>query len=414
MNHADAIAELKRHDRAYAKGKPKISDAEYDKMRQRVQKKYPADPYFKQVGAKIEVAGRQEVTLPLPMPSLDKKRPQEAAAWVRSLPKNTEFTILPKMDGLAVLLEYRNGKFRRAFTRGEDGKRGQDITHTAKHVQGVLPEFKRATGYASAEGTSYVTGEVIIHKRLFTKHFHGKQIEQGGTTYKTPRNFCTGMLLRLHLKPVHVSALQKMTFVAFGLTKANGNKLQYLDKIDALTRLSTHGFTAITLPVRQGGKFRPLENYWYPSGQKITPELLTALMKNWREKIDILQDGIVVDINQHVLRKQYGFSDPRPGYAYAVKPAPIDQETKIGEVARIDWQISSRKLFKPVVILKKALDFEGVSVQRISVHNAKAVQNLGLRTDSKVRVIRSGSVIPVILGVVDEENIKERTTKKNE
>jgi DNA ligase (NAD+) len=400
-DEAAAIALLQKYDRAYASNKPKISDAEYDKLRARRQKQYPKNPYFKTVGAVIASKQRTEIKLPIRMGSLEKYRPIEAIKWLTTLPKQVEITILPKWDGISILLEYINGKFKRAFTRGEDGITGFEVTNNIKYVQGVLPKFIRTTDYASAEGTSYIQVEVIIHKRLFAKHYSGKQIDGTGRVYKNERNFCGGMINRLNPTGGHIKALQHMTAIAYGMSKKINGKMVYFDKIDAITRLSLHGFTTTTLPVRHGGKFKPLENFWYSKPHKtITVALLNNLLTTWRERFDALQDGIVLDINQHSLRKLHGFDAARPGFARAVKPEVEDQISHNGKVKSVEINMSSRRIFVPVWILQSKLNFNGVEVDRITAHNCAQLKTSQAGPGATIKIIRSGDVIPFYVSTV--------------
>jgi len=393
------IALLEKLDRAYARGKPILSDAEYDKLRAATQKRYPKNDYFRKAGAKIATRTRQEVKLPLPMGSLDKKRPAEAIKWLTSLPKDAELVITPKLDGLALLLEYRDGKFHRAFTRGEDGKTGFDVTENARHIQGVIPQFVRDLPSHPAKGRHYIIGEVIIQKDIFAKHYQGRSLEAGGNPFKNPRNFCIGMINRLKISDEHRKALRRMNFIGFNMVRRHKEQWHYYDKIEAVIVLTTHGFTSILNPARHG-KFNPLENHWYGNGKRPTVEVLNALLKSWREKYPILQDGIVIDISQHKYRKDRGLGDPRPQYAYAVKPEVEDQISYVGVVDKIELNMSSRRLFKPVAILKKPLQFDGVDVQRVSLHNVQTVFSNQIGPGAKIKIIRSGDVIPRYISTV--------------
>lgn len=393
-NEDAAIALLQKHDRAYARGREIIPDQEYDRLRDRTAKKYPTNPYFKKVGAKIATRERVEVKLPIRLGSLAKKRPTDAAKWVMGLAKGTEFVVTPKLDGLAILLTYRDGKFIKAYTRGEDGVTGFDVTENLRHVAGVIPQIIRKTQYASVNGWCYVLGEVIIRRSLFTNKYRGRELEPGGRKPKAARNFCIGMINRLNIRAVHKAALADMLFIGYGMVRKVGDKLTYLDKIDAINRLSLHGFRPITLHSNTAGTLIPLTGHWYADKSRLTAGVMSGLMKSWGQDIDVDQDGVVIDINQHSIRQQFGFNEPRPGYAYAVKPEPEDQISLDGTVASVKIDMTSRRIFIPVWILEKPLNFKGVDVRRITAHNCITYKNSKAGPGAIIKVIRSGDVIP--------------------
>lgn len=380
------IKKLRSWDKKYFEtGTSPVSDAKYDKVKSYVQKKYSKHEYFKQVG--FEPAS-DKVRLPIPMFSLDKKRPGEAAEWAASH-KKPNFVLLPKFDGTAGLLHYRKGRLIGVFTRG-DGTIGRNVTEKAKYIQGVWPKLQAPDVHQDKiKKDVYIRGEFIMHKYLFSKLAEN-------TEYKNARNLCTGMLNKKDLTSEDIAILRKMTFVTFNCEYGDPepimNQILMLGSMQFITatwpgRLSNTGIKNVDNIYRVPRAVNQhIPNHCHFSTYP-TEMFMANAIGDWERIAQIDLDGIVIVHNV-----------PK-GEQFAVKLDPENQASQIGIVGSIEWNKSSRGVLKPVVILKKPLLFNGVAVNRVTGVNAKFIIENGIYPNAKVKIIRSGEVIPRLVSV---------------
>lgn len=376
---------------------PIMSDEEYDRLLEKLQQIDPNHPFLHEVGAEVKF---NKVRLPTKMGSLNKLEPNDIYDWLKRLPKDVSIYITPKIDGVSGMLHYKDGKLVGIYTRG-NGLVGRDITQRAKGMMGIrLKPFY-------IEGDVFVKGEFVIHRSLFEKHFKGEY-------YKAPRNFCAGILNRVVTDDLTRRAIKYMTFVSFSIDTNNKNSSYYdLSKYDQLLLLRSLGFITIDYPVRRmnptmrakcAGDFpKAYCQRWYVfhyNKEEVSPTLLKNTIKLVRSNCDVPADGLVVEVNESK-GKQLGYEPNglNPKWARAIKLARKEQTYVVGIVDHIEWNISKRGVYKPTVILRQALSFDGVSVNRATAHNAAFVGDKGLAPGSKVKIIRSGDVIPYITAV---------------
>ena len=389
------IKQLKEYDKWYAKGKPKITDGSYDRLRDAAKKKWPNDPYFKLLSSRD--APGEKVKLPTLMLSLDKIRPSKIMDWATW---DTEYLILPKLDGQAGKAQFKEGKLIKVFTRG-DGEIGRNVTATAKHVNGVIPTIPKKI---SAE----FNGEVVIHKSLFEQVKEKYKDKQGKDLYKASRNFVIGML---NSKEVNAELLKYLTFIVYSV---DCSEIKFQHKLDQLNFAAKMGFITITNLGRwneetynnhQKRKTTKYPGYvntaklgkFHYNQSELSPKLASYLLTTWRDTVDIDQDGLVIEVGPTSLRKKLGVGN----YATAIKPEIADHKSFNCKIDHLEWKISSRGLYKVTIVLNpKQANFNGVEVTRLTGHNAKAIKEAGIGKGSIIKVIRSGDVIPYWAGTV--------------
>jgi DNA ligase (NAD+) len=423
------VAWLEKQDyRYHTLIKPRYSDDEYDEKKDQLRKLASNHKYLLKVGAPI-APGRVKIKFDVfVVGSLEKKRPTEAKVWWQSLKQklgnNTMFYILPKLDGISLTLHYKNGKLLAAFKRGE-GDEGEDCIINARYIQGVLPTLKPSNMW-SYKGDVYIRGEVICHNKIFDAKFSKKS----GNRFSTARNFVGGMLNTLpdkktkELPAETINGLQNCTFVCFAMTHINDKStVVYAHKSNVIAAFHMWGLTAIDNPSRYNKKSHKwfekrdyfdwtryvpviktdntVPNWLVPFDASLDEEFFLAKMAEYREAVDIDQDGLVLEIGEHNAINSLGYqpNGKTPKFMVAVKPERKDQLTLSGEVKLIELSFSSRRIYTPVVILKKPLDFKGVKVSRITGHNVGNLVRTGIDVGSKVDIIRSGDVIPFLHGL---------------
>ncbi len=434
------ISLLQRADRAYHEDKSEIlSDVEYDRLKRIARKKNPQHSYFTKVGSPVKHG--LKIQLPSPMGSLNELRPREVEAWIAKVGQQPgsfqQFFISPKLDGISLELHYKNGQLYKAYERG-DGITGRDVTSNAGYLQGVLPRLRGNTHPLFAwlsRGEVLIKGEAIVHRSIFLEKYKDKK-QPNGKLYSAARNFVGGLL---NTKPkdknsstiLHRS-LNHCTFVAFGVgrliaTIDNPKKeVRPKNKFHEINTLSVLGFTPITCPQRyaenQQGFKQQIKEGKYPKRfekflpiwpehpklkvifdrKEITAELLKNTLQNNLKSLDIAQDGLVITPIYVTWAKKHLGYEPNgitPRFEKSIKLEPHEQVSLIGKTDQIEWEVSKLGVVKPVLVLEKALDFDGVDVKRMSLNNAIHVVRNNIKPGKLVKVIRSGDVIPRLISI---------------
>lgn len=349
---SDLIQNLvdKLHDanRAYRDGSPYLSDAEFDILEEQLRIIDPNNDWFKR-GVNDATPKKRKVKLPHPMMSLDKvKTIDNLLAWVNKF-TDTKFVITPKFDGLSVGL---NGDV--SWTRG-DGIIGQDCTKQLMHTN--KPHSANITE------NSVIRGEIIFTNanwELFKKD-HPEAVSS--------RNSATGLI--------------------------NGD-------FDT-NRISDYGLLSI-MPYEIVGSDMPKEcqlNYLgtdiYETVQasQLNDEFLLNLYVKWKNLYPI--DGLVIDVNNPIHRTGTE-ANGNPSYTIAYK-SPKFSETGSGIIKEIELNVNRYGIVTPVVILEEPIFLSGAMISRVSAINMNYVLLWGLFPGEKITIVRSGEVIPKIIGV---------------
>lgn len=294
-----------------------------------------------------------------PMLSLDKTKEVDALSGFLG---NKKGVISWKLDGLTVVLTYRDGQLYKAVTRG-NGQVGEVITNNAKVFENVPIKIPY-------EGELVIRGEAVIKYSDFDNI--NKSIEDVELKYKNPRNLCSGSVRQLNNK---ITKERNVNFYAFALISAddfdNHNSIAY-----QLNWLKTLGFDVV-------------ENIETDS-KKIYDDV-----KYFAEKIkdyDIPSDGLVLFYDDI----EYGISlgmtakFPRNGIAFKWK-----DETASTHLREIEWSPSRTGLINPVAIFDP-VELEGTTVSRASVHNLSVMEELKLGIGDEILVLKANMIIPQI------------------
>lgn len=368
----------------YLNGDSKLSDAEYDRLKEQLKEIDPNNELLKKVGEDAESLDNK-VKLPNVMGSLDKYRPEDLDQ-LQKLYSGKELIRMAKLDGLSMQIEYVNGKFTRLMTRG-NGFIGQDITERGYYMN--FPKELKTLD----KGTVYIFGEAIATRKNF---------ERARGNYKHSRNFAVGTL-----RPILTNDQYKEVSedIKFNCTLIDIVVFGY--KATALDSVRKFNKGLEFLHNREGFN---IVDYSLVDCDTITKEYLTESIKHYKNDYDYLTDGIVLRVNDNEdfdkLGKESNGLNPKG--ARAVKLDLQDQYSQIGTIKEIVWEISKRGVFVPVVVLKDPLFFDGVEVNKISGVNAQYVIENHWHPGARVKCIRSNDVIPRIIGTLefDEYQVK--------
>ncbi len=340
-------------------GTSELTDAEYDTLEAELRRLSPNSPVLKGVGAKLKQKTVKtpwtKVAHKQPMGSLDKvQTPEEFIGWMDGFKTEPWVICMPKFDGLSISLEYQNGQFVQAITRG-DGTEGDDVTKNVRRIK--FPQV------IDESFTGFIRGEVMLKKSTFAKFFAGE---------KNPRNSAVGTLKRLDgAKCEHLSIF---VYAVSGW--------DFACKLDELLFLEDMGFEKY--PVSSGDAQTVLADY-------------ENFINGDRDDLDYEIDGLVIAIDSTEEREALGSHDMRPRGAIAFK---FPHQEGYAIIEDIVDQVGSSGRIAPVAIFSPTL-LAGASVSRASLHNMGYIGRLGgIRIGSKVRVSRRNDVIPAVEEVI--------------
>ena len=293
------------------------------------------------------------------MLSLDKTKDVGALAdWLG----DKEGLLSWKLDGLTIVLTYRDGKLFKAVTRG-NGEVGEVITSNAR----VFANLPLTIGY---KGELVLRGEAVIKYSDFNKI--NEEIAETDAKYKNPRNLCSGSVRQLNNQ---VTARRNVNFFAFSLVKAedmdfdNSREKQFL-------WLKSQGFDVVEY-------------------RKVSRETMADAVKGFSEKIgdnDFPSDGLVLIFDDIAYGRSLGRTAKFPRDSIAFKWADEVQSTHL---SYIEWSASRTGLINPVAVFEP-VELEGTTVSRASVHNLSIMEALELGVGDEITVYKANMIIPQI------------------
>jgi len=389
-DYESLVSQIKHHDEMYYKfDRPEISDAEYDRLFDsllQIEKKYPEiiapDSPSLRVGAE-PLAAFKTITHRVRMLSLQKViSKEEFADFDRRVKEGLEtaneieYTVEPKLDGLAVELVYENGIFMTGSTRG-DGSRGEEITQNLKTLRTIPLRLsaESARKYPLLE----VRGEVIMRKSNFAK-LNQKMMAQDQAPFANPRNGAAGSLRQLDSR---ITASRPLIFYAYGISATDLPGLD--DQIGSMEFLRSERFQVNEHLARVKGVEKVAAKF----------ESLVEIRPN----LDYEIDGMVVKVNKFEDQITLGEISRAPRWAVAWKFAAEEVETVVKDII---FSVGRTGVITPVAKLEP-VHVSGVTVSNASLHNEDEMQALDIMIGDTVIIRRAGDVIPEVLEVIKEK-----------
>ncbi len=294
-----------------------------------------------------------------PMLSLDKTKDREVLAGFTG---ERESILSWKMDGLTVVLTYRDGSLFKAVTRG-NGEIGEVITNNAK-------VFKNIPLQIAYKGELVLRGEAVIRYSDFEKI--NAAIEKDEDKYKNPRNLCSGTVRQLNNR---ITAERNVYLFPFALISMDGED-GFATRVEQMEYLRELGFDPVQYRVVNGANMG--ENVqWF--ADHITEN-------------DFPSDGLVLTFNDIAYGKSLGRTAKFPRNAIAFK---WKDETRPTKLLSIEWSPSRTGLINPVAIFEP-VELEGTTVSRASVHNISIMEELELGIGDEITVYKANMIIPQI------------------
>src|SRR5918995_2396278 len=382
--------ELEKHNYQYhVLDNPLISDAEYDRLFQRLIELEAAHPQFASPDSLSQKVGAppldkfRTVRHTLPMLSLsnanDQKElaefEQRIARFLRST-EPIEYLVEPKIDGVAVELVYVDGRLTVGSTRG-DGINGEEITLNLKTIRSI-PLVLRA-GTRPAPERLEVRGEVFLSRAAFQR-MNREREEAGQPVFANPRNAAAGSLKQLDST---LTAKRPLDVFFHGTGVVAGASLA--SQAEFRAAIQDWGLKPVPFARLCGGiddilKFRDD-------------------MEGRRDELPYEIDGLVVKVNLHELQRRLGEIAPSPRWAIAYKFKPRQATTRIVD---IQPQVGRTGTLTPVASLEPVA-IGGVTVKSASLHNMDEINRKDIRIGDTIIVERAGDVIPYVVKVITEK-----------
>ena len=358
-----------------------MSDYEYDRLYRRLQELEAAHPEEITPDSPTQRVGDAvlndfaEVRHPVPLESLeDVFDGDEVKGFLskvlETLPR-AEYSVEPKVDGLSVALEYRDGRFYQGATRG-DGRVGEDVTGNLRTVRSIpknLPEKLPRL---------IVRGEVYMARSVFDRINEELELE-GKPLMANPRNAAAGSLRQ---KDPKVCAKRQLDIAVFNLQLVEGRS--FATHSETLDYLREQGFPVIPHSVLRDPE-----------------EILEQIQKLGDNRMDFPYDidGAVVKLNNLSDRSILGSTAKCPKWAVAYKYPPEQKESRVADIA---VQVGRTGVLTPKAVLEP-VRLAGTTVTNATLHNQDYITEKDIRIGDTVVVQKAGEIIPEIVSVVKEK-----------
>lgn len=386
MNYEDTVkrAEKLRKDlnyysyRYYVDNENDIDDYEYDMMMRElkaIEEEYPelitpdsptrrvggeATNMFESVAHTVKMESLQDAF------SFDEIRDFDRR--VKDAVTNATYVVEPKIDGLSVSLEYRDGVFVRGSTRG-DGSVGEDITANLRTVRAIPLRLKTDLPFIE------VRGEVYMPHSVFHKLVEEQELNEE-KPFKNPRNAAAGSLRQKNPK---ITAKRKLDIFVFNVQQIDGHSLSnHKQSLDYLKEL---GFKTIPFYT----EFKNIDG--------AIDELKRIEDIRYTLPFDI--DGAVIKVNDFEKRRILGSTAKFPKWAIAFKYPPEEKETKL---LSIEVNVGRTGVLTPTAVFSPVL-IAGSTVSRATLHNEDFIKEKGICIGDTIIIRKAGDVIPEVVSV---------------
>ena len=378
--YLERVEKLIYHSHLYhVLDEPVISDLEYDQLYEEVRGieeahpewTHPNSPTGRVGGGLLE--GFRKVSHPVSMGSLENSYNEEDLRSfyqrVANRTKRASFVLEEKIDGLSVILHYKEGRFTLGATRG-DGTIGEDVTANLRTIQALPLQLNEAVDVI-------LRGEVYLPKKEFIA-LNKRQEEAGKEAFANPRNAAAGSLRQLNTNLV---AKRRLSIWIFDLLQGPQFKT-HSEKLDYLKGL---GLRVIPYEI-------------YDHFEEIIKKLPVYEAKRKEREYEI--DGLVLKVNEDELQKLLGETSRAPRWAMAYKFKPDQEKTLLKGVR---WTVGRTGTVTPTALLEP-VHLAGTTVQKATLHNVDYILERDIQIGDMVFVEKAGEIIPQVIGV----DLKER------
>ncbi|MBQ5312301.1 MAG: NAD-dependent DNA ligase LigA [Oscillospiraceae bacterium] len=388
----ELTAEIEHHNHSYYDlDDPTISDFEYDALMRELKKleadhpelardnsptKHVGGAYssaFEPVVHTVQMASLQDVFSKEEVASFT----QKTRAVLASEGMVPLFTAEPKIDGLSVSLEYRNGVFTRGSTRG-DGFTGEDVTANLRTIRSIPMKIKTPLPFLE------VRGEVYMPRKVFDELVE-KQLSdgEGKKVFKNPRNAAAGSLRQ---KDPKITASRKLDILIFNIQQCEGR--EFANHRESLDFLRSEGFHTI-------------DDYAVKTDDEIFAMIDRIGDGRGTYEYDI--DGAVIKTDDFAQRELLGATSKFPKWAVAFKYPPEEKETTLLD---IEVNVGRTGVLTPTAVFEP-VQLAGTEVRRAVLHNQEFISERDIRIGDTILVRKAGEIIPEVLKSVRHANVSQ-------
>lgn len=384
---AERVKELRetieRHNHSYyVLDNPTISDYDYDRLLHELidlETEFPAlaaenSPTRRVGGAALNTFApvRHEVQMGSLQDVFDVEELRAFDTRVRETVACPVYTVEPKIDGLSVSLEYRNGQFVRGSTRG-DGITGEDVSENLKTVRSIPMSLREPLPFLE------VRGEVYMPRASFDRVV-ARQLENEEEPFKNPRNAAAGSLRQ---KDSRVTAQRGLDIFVFNIQQVEGKNLSA--HRESLDFLQEQGFKVIPTCKR----FSEIES--------AIAEVERIGEARYQFPFDI--DGAVIKVDGFADRELLGATSKFPRWAVAFKYPPEEKETTLRDIL---IQVGRTGALTPTAVFEP-ITLAGTTVSRAVLHNQDFINEKGVAVGDRIIVRKAGDIIPEVVAVAHHQ-----------
>lgn len=388
LDEARALAvryrkEIEYHSKKYYdEDAPEIDDSEYDamlKLLEDIEERFPQlrDPSsptqkvgghfsdkFSPVIHKVKMESLHDCFSYDEVRAFDKR--------VKNTIEDITYVVEPKIDGLSVSLEYKDGKFFRGSTRG-DGTVGEDITENLMTIKSIPIELSKSVEFLE------VRGEVYMPKSSFAELVKKQELD-GEKIFKNPRNAAAGSLRQ---KDAKITASRALDIFIFNVQQVSGTHFEnHSESLEFLRKLGFH-----ILPF-----------YYICSDIDEVIEKISQIGKT-KNNLEFQIDGAVVKVDSLKAREYLGQTSKFPKWAEAFKYPPEEKLTKLID---IETNVGRTGVITPVGVFEP-VSISGTTVNRASLHNQDFIDEKHIRVGDTVVLRKAGEIIPEVVKVTKHE-----------
>ncbi len=388
VRHTELSEEIEKHNYSYyVLDAPTVDDYQYDALMQELcalEKEYPelvtphspsqrvggfAESSFEKVPHAVQMGSLQDVFSVGELREFDTRVRQAL-----SIPPT--YIVEPKIDGLSVSLEYRDGLFLRGSTRG-DGFIGEDITENLRTIKSIPMKLKESVPFIE------VRGEVYMPRKSFEKLIQRQEIN-GEVPAKNPRNAAAGSLRQ---KDSKITAQRELDIFIFNIQQVEGKELfSHKQSLEYMKNLG----------------FKVIDGYEEFSDIEKAIEKISSIGES-RGKLAYDIDGAVIKVDDFKDRNVLGATSKVPKWAVAFKYPPEEKETKL---KHIEINVGRTGALTPVALFDP-ITLAGTSVSRATLHNQDIITDLDVRLGDSIIVRKAGEIIPEVVRVKEHSEGSE-------
>lgn len=376
-------ADLNAHNhRYYVLSSPSISDYDFDQLLKELQGLEEQFPQFLDANSPTKRVGGditnkfEKVAHAIPMLSLGNTYSEEELIdWESRNRKLTDdeidYVCELKYDGVAIGIQYENGSFKRAVTRG-DGSTGEDVSANVRTIKSIPLKLN-----GNFPEKLEIRGEIFFPLKAFQK-LNEEREEAGEALFANPRNTASGTLKMQDSAVVASRSLDCLLYGVYAYGFAAGGH-----------------FESVQAANSWGIKTPSVEKRYIQAAKDI--EGIMDFVHYWaeaRKELPFEIDGVVIKVNSYRTQEELGFTAKSPRWAIAYKFKTERVSTTLNSVA---YQVGRTGAITPVANLE-AVQLGGTTVKRASLHNADQIELLGIKRGDQVFVEKGGEIIPKVVG----------------